>query len=263
MIAVGFVIAFKPKRNSKDWENDSALLYATIESIVNQKSQDFMVYVVHHELPNKILESKNVTYIKFPFDFFDIEKIENAQPRDDEDAKTLTYFFDQGKKIMYGASVAKANQCKYIMSVDADDLISNNLVNFISTSYSQHGWYVNSGYVYYTEKKMLLYRRKNMNALNGSTNIINSDDIPDVDFENNDIYNFNFFAAHGYLKERLMKQGKALLPIPFPAVAYIAHTSNWFGISHAIKKKSLRNFVKIILLKRRISKRIIEEFKLY
>ncbi|WP_316773166.1 hypothetical protein [Pedobacter frigiditerrae] len=262
MITIGFVIAFRPKKNSKDWEHDSKLLYSTITSIKSQKLQDFKIYIIYHDLPTIIFEAENISYIKFPFSFLNIEEIENSNPINEADAKALTYFFDQGKKIMYGAAIAKIDHCKYIMSVDSDDLVSNRIVDFLASNNSRHGWYVNSGYIYYTEKKLLLYREKDMNGLNGSTNIINSNDVPDVDFENNDVYNFNFFAAHGYLKVRLMKQGKILLPLPFPAIVYKAHTSNWFGIHKTINKKSIRNFIKIILFKRKLTKSIIEEFKL-
>jgi len=259
---IGFVVALKPCFNSKNWTNDSNLLYKTLESLCNQDRDDFLIFVIYHDLPNAPFHHKNVYYIKFPFPFSSFENLENQKPEHFSDAQGTTYFFDQGKKIMYGAEIAKFYNCKYIMSVDFDDLISNRILQFIKHDDNLQGYYVDKGYIYYTEKHLLLRRNKRMNEINGSTNIIHCENIPSTNLYSNNADDFSFFSAHYYTKFRLQEQGIIIKPLPFYAIIYKAHVSNWFNIHTHMNGFSLRVIYKYLFQKHPITNSIQKEFRL-
>jgi len=261
-ITIGFVIALKPKFNSKNWKNDSKLLYQTLESICNQESEDFMAFVVYHDLPDIVFNHKKIHYLKFPFSFCIFESLDKIKAEHRETPEGTTYFFDQGKKIMYGAEIAKFHNCRYIMSVDFDDLISNRILKYITEDDNRSGYYVEKGYIYYTEKKLLLRRKKRMNGINGSTNIIYHQNISNVDLFSNDVDSFSFFSAHYYTKFRLLEQGIVIKPLPFYAIVYRAHISNWFNIHTHMNGFSLKVIYKYLFQRHFITKAIKKEFRL-
>lgn len=259
---IGFVVALKPSANSKNWKNDSILLYRTLESICNQESNAYSVFVIYSDLPETIFHHENIQYIQFPFSFCSFEYLENLKPEHYQGPEGTTYFFDQGKKIMYGAEIAKFNNCKYIMSVDFDDLVSNKILKYIIEDDNRLGYYVEKGYIYYTEKKILLRKKKRMNEINGSTNIIYCQNIPTTDLYSNDVSGFSFFSAHYYTKFRLQEQGIIIKPLPFYAIVYKAHISNWFNIHTHMNGFSLRVLYKYLFQRHPITKAIRKEFKL-
>ena len=141
---IGFVIPFKSKAKSKNWELDCALLNRTVSSVLNQASSSYKCYVVYSDLPPNPVQNEKVAWIQFPFSF-----LESHQIADEERSavqyglgKFLPNFYDQGKKSMYGSSFAKKDGCKYIMSLDADDLLSNKLAGFIEDNLNSNviGW---------------------------------------------------------------------------------------------------------------------------
>ena len=261
---IGFIVAFRPRQNSKDWNNDSTLLRKTLISICNQTSENFRVYVVHHELPEEIYTHHNLKYIKFPYEFCKLEQLTEKTEYQLNDPIMTVNGFDQGKKTMYGASEAINDGCKFIMSVDADDLISNKIAEYVTAPSRENsdGWYIDKGYVYVTNKSFLLRKPSKMNTINASTNIIASKHIPQLDFNSTKADLFSFFAAHGYLYQRLREQGININPLPFYGVIYVAHSSNWTNIQQSLSKFSLRNLLLRILRYQRKKASIRKEFSI-
>lgn len=260
---IGFVVPFKPKANSKNWDNDSALLIATLKSICNQSSSDFKAYVVYHDLPNEGFDHPSLEYIKFPFEFCTIEMTTNRTTRHELDPVMTVNGFDQGKKSLYGATIAKNDGCEYIMSVDSDDLISNRIAEFVNNYQKQSdGWYITKGYIYMVKENLLIRKPSKMHTINGSTNIVASKHIPILDFESRNADHFSFFAAHGYLVNRLRAQNIHLLPLKFYAIVYVAHKSNWSNITNSYRIFSLRNVIIKTLRYQPKLKRLMKEFNL-
>jgi len=241
---IGFIVPFRPIQNSKDWENDSALLAKTLKSICNQTSPDFKVYVVYHDLPTKQFSHPSLKYIAFPYPFCTIDMLTDKSAQQTQDVTMSVNAFDQGKKVLYGATIAIHEGCDYIMSVDSDDLISNKIVEFVNKNNDhKDGWFVSKGYIYMAKENLLVRKPSEMNTINGSTNIIAAKDVPKVDFKTNRVDAFSFFAAHGYLYHRLKEIGIHLQPLPFYAIIYVAHVSNWSRVTESYKVFSLRNFL--------------------
>jgi hypothetical protein len=246
---IGFVLPFKPRKESSNWSNDNRLLQNTVNSLLQQKSSGFMVYVVYSDEPeNKILH-ENVRYFSFPFRFLEYDEIDVGNPEFfvPNQQRMVERRFDKGRKIIFGCQKAKEDGCSYLMSVDADDLISNKLVEYIDNNSQQDtvaGWYIPKGYVLNSINEKL-YRQHKMHLFNGSTHILRADLVPIPDFDSLDWQKYNWFVSHGWTKIRLKEQlGVELLPIPFYGVIYVVHHSNISPIFSIIKAQSFRNFIK-------------------
>lgn len=248
---IGFIVPIKPKRFSKDWQKENSLLERTIESIHNQTSKQFKIYIVYTDRPEIGFESNCIEYIPFNLPFVStafITDYETEVKRWMPDADYAAKMFDKGRKITMACHKAVADGCRYVMAVDSDDLISNRIAAMANTAAADApGWVIRDGYIYLERRKILL-RKKNINALNGSTNIVNSQLIPLPDMQSNLFYDFNFFEGHGYLYRRLIEMYEIALPnLPFPGVIYSINDNNASAINEILSFKNWKTFAKIIL----------------
>ena len=266
-IMVGFIVPFKSKSKSKNWDNDCSLLRATLRSICNQTSDSYRIFVIYTDYPDGSLQSEKVEFIQFPFPFVTNEELNKVEKTRDPNSKLVIdeRMFDQGKRILYGCREAKRQGCNFVMNVDADDLISNRIVSYVEYYVSENiGWYVNKGYVLKNNSSFLLKINKDMNYLNASTHIVHINLVPEVNFESKGFSDFSFFSAHGYLKERIkIMVGTTLKPLPFFALIYFIHDSNWAGLGITMKKHWLKTIFKYILFGKKLNVSLRKEFGLH
>jgi len=266
---LAFIIPFKPKKNSMNWELDCIYLHNTLQSILHQTNADYHVFVIAHDMPEKLIASPKVDYLKLPFEYCDFDEIEdrNAALKDSGylTARDVEYLFDQGRKQMYGAQMAKAKGYEYIMCLDADDTVSKYLVDYITRhkKENQVGWYVNKGYYFIAEEKMYVRQPYSMNMICGSTHIVHRDILPATDMTALLLGANNFFSSHGSLTARIKKQfGKELRPLPFYAVIYTITNLNWSITVEKLKGKSLYAKVKFLVRRVVFNKPIAKKFYL-
>lgn len=263
---IGFVIPFKPKCQSSDWAHDCRLLNRTIHSLLNQTNKDFAVYVVYTDLPINIVKNSHIKYIPYFEPFRPYEEIKQAEKYIANFSNRKEYmarYFDKGKKVTYGCKFVKKDRCLYAMNVDADDLISNKLVDFVSLNNrggKADGWFIPKGFVWRDGSNILL-RQRQMQDFNGSTHIIRSDIVPIPNFTSTDWTDYNLFAAHGWTVNRLKNiYGKIMEPIPFECVIYVVHQSNNSNIGNKIGILSLKKILKMITRGQILSRNIKKEF---
>ena len=266
---LGFVVPFKSKAKSNDWEKDSLLLKRTLESTLNQVDENFRCYVVYSDMPLYPIYDSKIEWVHFPFDFLELEQIAdlhtfirrpNAHPE-----AYATRFLDQGKRVLFGCTKAINNGCDYIMMLDADDLVSNRLSQFVNMNNRKEnfGWFVSKGYLYRDGGGFLQKVPKGMNQMHGSVNIVRSNLIPMPDFNDRRLEPFVFFAHHTYLYSQIENlYGKQLQEIPFYATIYVVHNSGWSTMHNDLTSFSFRKLVKSIVRVKFIDKAIKEEFKL-
>lgn len=266
---IGFVLPFKPLLQSKNWEKDCALLEATIGSLLSQKSGGYKIYVVYSNKPDININSEKVKLIAFPYPFMPADKIPEAKEmlhHFSHDSLMLERRWDKSRKIMYGCVEAIKDGCDYLMSVDADDLISDQLVKYISERVQETklpGFYINRGYLYNYGGSRMISINKDMQNFNGSTHILHASLIRQPDFDNGKWMDFNLFTSHGWILYRLKEEaGVELEPIPFPAVVYVAHGGNISNVSSQKGFARLKHFVKIILRGQYLTDKIRKEFNL-
>ena len=146
---LGFIVPVKEKSKSPDWDKDNELLKNTLHSICNQENPSFKVFVVYTDMPY-FLKNDKVIYIKYPFPFVlakDISDYESFLKKQFSDAMGQGVF-DKGKRVLFASKFAKEYGCNFLMSVDSDDLVSNQLSGFVDQHQDEkYGWYVNKGYI--------------------------------------------------------------------------------------------------------------------
>lgn len=264
---LAFILPFRPKSQSKDWQKDCALLEATIGSLLNQDSDNYKIFVVYSDTPDLPVLSAKVSLVHFDHSFVEFENTPDVDSTLSETDKLIVARrWDKCRKIFYGCKKAKEDGCQYIMSVDSDDLISNKLVSYIYKRILETdipGFYITKGYLYRPPSKRIIRVDKNMQGFNGSTHILRSDLIKIPSFESGGWLDFNLFTSHGWIVSRMKQEHKVdLEPINFPAVIYVAHGGNISNVNPVSILNLLKYFLKLIIRGRWITKELKQEFAL-
>ena len=263
---IGFIVPIKSKSLSKDWNLDNILLERTIRSICAQTLNKYKLIVVYTDFPEIKYHNDHVIFTYFPYNFTKITDI-------DDSSHILKYYsvdyaekmFDKGRKITFGAQIAIEAGCEYIMSIDSDDLISNKIVEYVlNNNYIvAPGWVIKKGYIY-TENKKYLIKKNDIQNINGSTHIIRKDLVAIPDFSKNIFTNFNLFESHGYTCKRIKNEyNEELLDFPIPGLIYIISGNNYSNINSIMNSLNIKNIVKKIIKRQKLSETIRSEFGLY
>lgn len=268
MPTFGFVIPFRPKCESANWDEVNLLLQHTLTSVLRQTYAQFKIYVVYTDAPEFVLQDSRLQYIAFPYAFENLESLRNRE--------TLVALFkseqkavrrwDKGRKLTYGSMLAKNDGCDFIMALDSDDRISKHLLHYFSDDLVKSnckGWYMDKGYVYKLESRWLLKVPKYMCGLNGSTHMLAAELVTIPDFDSLDWQDFNLFTDHSWLCERIkLNHGYALHPVPRPMHVYVVHASNMSIIAKKEYSFTIKSIVKRLLRSVLITKKKREEFYL-
>lgn len=264
---IAFILPLKPKTQSKNWEKDCSLLQKTIESLLNQRSSNYKIFVVYTDEPLIKNADSKITWVKFPYPFVAFDAIPEASeilPHFNFDKLMLERRWDKSKKIFYGCKQAKEQGCTYFMSVDADDLISNRLVEYVENRMSTDdcpGFYINRGYLLKYGSNRMIRMDDGMQNFNGSTHLLRSDLVPIPDFEKGKWLDYNLFTSHGWVLHRLKESRNVQLEaIPFPAVIYVAHGGNISKVSSLGFKEKIKRWIKLIVRGQNLNQPIRTEF---
>jgi len=260
---LGFIVPVKAKSTSHDWERDNELLRNTLQSLCNQDNPAFKIFVVYTDMPYYI-EDVNVTYIQYPFDYVKAKEMSDYEDfvKPQFEDRMAQGVFDKGKRISYACRFAKMQGCTFIMSVDSDDLVSNKIASYINEHKDEkYGWYVDKGFIQLTNSKVLIKVPHNMNHLNGSTNIAQVKLIPDFSDDTKSLSDVSFFIGHGYMHDRILQEyNDTIKPLPFYAIIYVLHGTNWSTYDKILKTNFLKTMVKFVTRGKWLSKKIKKEF---
>lgn len=266
---LGFVIAFKSKAKSKNWLKDSLLIKRTIGSLLNQTDPGFKIYVAYTDLPEDPVRHPSVQWVQFPFPFAEMDDITDREVFLTRYTlgKHLPGFYDQGKKSLYAASFARKDGCRYILSVDYDDLISNKITAFVNGADEgcNYGWYISKGYVYQEGTNYLERVPEGINGRCGSCNIIRIDYVPNPNFSSTNYQDFKFFPTHNFIPQWLkLDHDIDILPLPFYGLVYLIHDTNFYNSSNNYGQgNKLKKMVKTLIRGRWLSESVKKEFGLY
>lgn len=229
-----FVIALKSKAVSKNWARVSALFEMCLTSAYNQIDPDFRIVVVCHETPQ----------LSKQFDQrVEIINVDFSPPQ--QLVTTLT-MQDKWRKLAVGMIRAGELNPNFIMIVDADDLVSRRLAQFVNCSKHENGWMLKHGYNY-TFGSRWTYLNDKFSC--GSDSIVNSrlikfpKDLNDESINNCIVLRW----GHTIIGERLAELGTPLRPLPFKgAMQIVNHGDNdsslytssqsWYGVRHFFGK---------------------------
>jgi hypothetical protein len=264
---LAFIVAFRAKCRSKNWEADCLMLQQTLRSICNQTDDQFRVFVIYTDLPAIEYDQEKVLFEPFPFPLYSkAELIKNEEMFnpvfDRGNTRNLELVYDKSKRILYGCGIAKNHGCDFIMSVDADDLISNRVAEYVNKQRGErYGWFVDKGYIMDKGSKFLIKVKKDMANMNGSTNIVRADLVPLANFDSLLSAEFSFFDAHAYLRYRILHEYQdTLKPLPFYAVIYLLHNFGLSGYKAILTRQWLRTSLKLLVRGKWLNNSIRNEF---
>lgn len=269
MIKFSIIIPFRPKSESVNWENESALLQKTIRSVLQQTYSGVNVFVIYNDEPVNQLVDDRVQYNQFPYGHQSYDEMENREDLLEKfkSEKMVVRRWDKARKLSYGSKLAKEQGYHYIMALDADDLLSKHFfASLIAESNNGQcpGWYMHKGFIYKPGTGYLMLVPKLMRFLNGSTHVLRSDLVTIPDFTSTNWLDYSLFTDHGWIKDRLKQYLNVdLLPIRQPMLVYVVHGSNISKVHAKEYGLSIKNIIKRILRGRLLTNKRREEFNIH
>lgn len=245
-----FGIPLRSKETSKNWDMVSMLFNRTLNSVYNQTNSEFKIIVACHDIP--VLNREYDERVEFI-------KVTSPMPKNKEEM-----MIDKGHKIHTIAMRIREYGGGYTMMVDADDLISNRIADYVIKNDSENGFISQNGYYYHIGNN---YIKKGHKFPNGSSTIVKYDinDLPNVYYDNmttNNNENPHIIRKrHGDIPRICKELGRKLAPLPFIASIYVRDT----GDNHSLIGKSESKFrvlEQIIMPKIRINDKIRKEFSI-
>lgn len=246
-----FGIPLRSKASSKNWKEVERLFNNTLKSILNQSCPDFKVIVICHDIPELEIEKDDrvefhQVNIKFPTTL-------------DEQMN------DKGFKVHMIGKIIHDLGGGYTMVVDADDLISNRICEFVKDNYGLDGWYIETGYIYYENTKKLSIAPKFPSGSNCIIYYKPSELPPNMDNawkESEKSSKYIITKGHS-LSTKIQaceNIGKKLYTLPFRGGIYILGT----GENHSTQngRRSLKRSIMDFFLRRPLSSKIKNEFSI-
>ena len=249
-----FIVPLRSPETCSDWSKVSLLCNETLSSLTQQDSKEYQILLICNSPPLDFMPNEHITVVQDSFSVPSsweegIGDICTKVKRGMVEAKRL-------KLIQSGSSA-------FVMRVDADDLVSNRLVSFTQRYPHNDGWYFETGYIYEIGKKYLFLRPR-FTTVSGTSNILrcNYSDFPESMDTPADEW-LEPVWQHLTINKLLKPRGRKLSRFPFPGAIYRISSQN-MSSTHVEDKRfsSLKSALWKILFKRKLTPKIISEFKL-
>lgn len=141
-----FVIPLRSPAASRNWPKVLERLHETVRSVEAACSGPGDVRAV-------VVANRDAEVGHLP-DCFDILRVDLDPPKvsvfkgesADEDRKQAVWW-DKGFKVASGMAFAKKSGSKFVMSVDADDLVASDLADLPRSDPDSSGWYIDKGWL--------------------------------------------------------------------------------------------------------------------
>ena len=162
---VAFLIPFASRRTNSRWDIACADLRQTLKSVHNSTSESYCVVVAGHEPPDFNIETKaKACFLSVDHD---IPRHQNA---------VVSGRLDKLAKIAAAWNYAKSTwNPHYLMKLDADDLISSRLVQWLENFGREPGYLMKHGWLWQSGARHLLQFTEYLDRVCASCLIIRSD----------------------------------------------------------------------------------------
>ena len=162
---VAFLIPFASRRTKSRWDIACADLRQTLKSVHNSTSESYCLVVAGHEPPDFNIETnEKVCFLS----------VEHGLPHH-QDA-VVSGRLDKLAKIAAAWNYAKSRwHPHYLMKLDADDLISSRLVEWLESFGREPGYLIQHGWVWRSGARHLLQSTEYLDRVCASCLIIRSD----------------------------------------------------------------------------------------
>jgi hypothetical protein len=136
---LAFITTLRHPQNSVDYGRVEKLLQATLDSVAQQSSQDYVIIIVGNKRPEFALpDHSHFVQVEFP------------PPAPATGAQTAREPFvrDKGTKLGIGLIAARQYSPTHVMFFDADDFVHRNLATTIRDQPEHDVWVVRNGWMY-------------------------------------------------------------------------------------------------------------------
>jgi len=162
--AVAFLIPFASRRTKSRWDMACAHLRQTLSSVRNSTSKNYRVVVAGHEAPDFNFESDSTSWLSVNY----------AIPLHDD--VVVSGRLDKLAKIAAAWNYAKSRwNPRYLMKLDADDLISARLVQWLENFGDQPGYLIKHGWVWRSGTRYILHSTEYLDRVCASCLVVRSD----------------------------------------------------------------------------------------
>ena len=162
---LAFLIPVASRKVKSHWSVACEHLRQTLRSIQNSTSENYCAVVAGHEAPDFDVSFDS----RFHF-------LSLTHPIPSDRNYTPALVLDKLTKIAAAWNYAKSTwNPKYVMKLDADDLISSRLVDWLENSGGEAGYLIKHGWVWSSGSRYLLQRTEIFNRTCGSCLIIRND----------------------------------------------------------------------------------------
>lgn len=214
-----FLIPLRHPDSSKNWPNVCARLSETLASVASAcatgSAQALLIANEGSELP-ELPPAVRLISVKFPPPSVSVFRGDG-----DDHERRRAVWLDKGLKIATGAIAARAAGSDYVMAVDADDLVSNRISDFVVRHKGAPGWFVEKGWLLPVNSSLgaILYGFHNWC---GTYAIVRTDLLPleeTPDRMDPELVR-NLLGHHRDLIPMLASANTPLAPLPFPGAVY-------------------------------------------
>lgn len=229
---LAFITSMRHPDNADDYGYNEKLLEATLRSLTQQSSQDYVVFVVGNRAPSFQLPSR--------VHFVEVDYAPPARVNGPH-ANREGFVRDKGSKIGAGLIAARQYNPDWVMIFDADDFVHRDLVDFVHRHADAPGWVIQRGWIYSRARNG--YRAQDgFNRTCGTSYVIpfSAYDVPnsiDVGASQQEIIDAfgdvlpNIMGAHRNATSWHASRGRELRAVPFRAAVYHVDT----GENHSRK----------------------------
>ena len=232
---IAFVTSLRARALAKDWDHNVMMLERAVQSALAQVHGESCAVVACHEIPKTPLAGESRVHF-LPVNFSPPARI------------FADMCVDKILKLSVGAQWARARGYQYVAFTDADDLVSNRIVEFVANHSDENGWYCPAVMFYAYGKRFTRFV-----AYRGSfagpcvivrTNLLKFEAPPFsgswtklaiADGESNylellgrhgQMVNTLAAVGHGHYREYMTNEGYPLKPLPFPPILMINHADS-------------------------------------
>jgi hypothetical protein len=162
---LAFLIPFASRKLKSNWDTACGHLRQTLRSIQNSSSGNYRVVVAGHEPPEFDVSFDS----RFHF-------LSLTHPTPSDRNYTPALVLDKLTKIAAAWSYAKPTwNPRYVMKLDADDLVSSKLVEWLDNADEEAGYLIRHGWVWCSGSRYLLQQTELFDRTCGSCLIIRND----------------------------------------------------------------------------------------
>ncbi|WP_148863765.1 hypothetical protein [Marinobacter fonticola] len=225
-----FVVPLRSPAASRNWSRVLERLHETARSIeaACAESNDLGAVVVVNRDAELGDLPKCFDVIRVDLDPPTVSVFKGETP---EDERKEAFCWDKGYKVASGIAFAKTLGSRFVMSVDADDLVATGLGDLARSDPDAYGWYIDKGWLLPVGSRWGVMLGDFHNWC-GTYAVVRTDLLPlerDVDSMDPTIVR-RIFGHHRHLIPEMIKNETPLKPVDYPGAVYsVGHSEANYG----------------------------------